>query len=135
MDGEYKEVLPFGQGNLIVTKNNFQIQFYFPGPDMRHNGTFLNINRNEIKEYIKSYNENWKKYIELKKMKSELGKEFTTSGKLGMNIKVGGWNEGVCITSYHLPINTENELKKLISSFQWAEERGKQIMSFLKTQK
>ncbi len=133
MDGEYKEKLPFGQGDLIVTKNNYYIQFYFPGPDLRYNGTFVKILANEMDSYINAYKNNWEKYQELKEIKSKLGNEFSVTGELGMKITIGGWIDGICINSYHLPINSERKVTNIIESFIWAKSKGPEIMNFLKS--
>jgi hypothetical protein len=133
MNGEYKEKLPFGTGDLIVTKDTFYIEFYFSGPDLRHNGTFKRINKDEIDLYIKAYKENWKKYEELQTFKEKIGGEFTTVGQMNMQITIGGWRNGVCIDSYHLPLRSEKEISSLIDSFNWAKKRGSEIMKLLVT--
>jgi len=133
MNGTYEEKLPFSEGKLIVTKTLYKIQFYFSGPDLRYNGTWLRIWQHEIDDYVDAYQKNWKKYIDLKKMKEQLGNSFSTTGIKGMNINIGGFRDGVCIKSYHMPIRTEKELKKLIDSFHWAKDKGPKVMSFLKS--
>ena len=131
MNGEYKEKLPFGTGDLIVTKKSFYIQFYFPGPDSRYNGTFVKIENNKIDDYVEAYKTNWEKYLSLKIMKEQLGNEFSTSGIMDMKINIGGPFEGVCISRYYMPIKTEIEYNNLIDSFSWAKNNGPKIMSFL----
>lgn len=133
MNGEYKEKLPFGHGDLIVTKYDFSIQFYFPGPDMRYNGTFLRIDSRKLDSYIIAYKNNWNKYNELKEIKHKLGNEFSISGELGMKISIGGWINGICIDNYHMPLDTEKKINDLIDSFIWAKEKGAEIMNFLKS--
>jgi hypothetical protein len=133
MTGEYKEKLPFGTGDLIATKSTYYIQFYFSGPDMRYSGTLLQIHSNEINKYIKAYEQNWNKFEELKAMKNKLGNEFSVSGVLNMPISIGGWKNGICIDSYHMPLSTKKEIDKLIQSFEWAKEKGPEIMKFLKS--
>jgi len=133
MDGEYKERLPFGMGDLIVTKSDFHIQFYFSGPDLRYNGTLIRINKSQIDIYIKAYENNWRKYEELQNLKDLLGNEFTVVGEMNMQISIGGWKNGICIDSYHLPLNTEKDIKQLIESFLWAKEKGQEVMKFLES--
>lgn len=133
MNGEYKEKLPFGQGDLIVTKNNFYIQFYFSGADMRYSGTFLKIDSNKIDSYIIAYKNNWNKYKELNDIKTKLGNEFFLTGELGMKISIGGWINGICIDNYHMPLDSEKKINDIIDSFSWAKEKGPEIMNFLKS--
>ena len=133
MNGEYKEELPFGKGQLIVTKNNYHIQFYFQGPDLRYNGTFIRINSSEIDTYIRAYQDNWEKFKEMSSMQKKLGGELNANGKLNMRINVGGWANGVCIESYHMPLSSEKQIKSIIDSFNWAKNRGPEIKRFLKS--
>lgn len=42
MNGEYSEKLKSG-GDLIVSSKSWYIRYYFPGPDLRYNGTFVNV--------------------------------------------------------------------------------------------
>ncbi len=133
MNGEYKEKLPFGQGDLIVTKNSYRIQFYFPGPDFRYNGTFFTINAKEIDSYVIAYRNNWKKYVELTEIKSKLGNEFSISGEMGMKISVGGIYDGICIYPYCMPLSSDHVIRNLLDSFEWAKSKGPEIMNFLKS--
>lgn len=133
MNGEYKEDLPFGKGQLIVTENNYHILFYFQGPDLRYNGTWIRISSSEIDSYIGAYRENWEKFKEMSSMQKKLGGELNADGKLNMRINVGGWANGICIRSYHMPLCSEKQIKSIIDSFNWAKNRGPEIKRFLKS--
>ena len=54
MNGQYSEKMKTG-GELIVTANDWYIQYYFSGPDLRYNGTFVRLPGKEIDEYINAY--------------------------------------------------------------------------------
>jgi hypothetical protein len=131
MNGEYKERLPFGVGDLIVTKERYYIQFYFSGPDLRYNGTLIRIEKNEIDEYIEAFQKNWEKYLELDAMRSILGNNFSTVGLLKMDIRVGDLFNGVFIRSYHLPLRSEFDIKSIVESLCWAKSKGPEIMNRL----
>jgi hypothetical protein len=131
MNGEYKEQLPIGFGNLIVTKSDYYIQIELPGPDKRYAKEILTIYKHNMDNYIEAYKLNWKKYLELKEMKSILGEEFSTKGELDMTINVGDCFEGVCIYAYHKSLNSETEINNMIGSIQWAKEKGPKIMGIL----
>jgi len=133
MNGEYKEQLPFGVGDLIVTKEKYYIQFYFSGPDLRYNGTLIRIEKNEIDEYIEAFQKNWEKYLELDAMRSILGNSFSTVGLLKMDIRVGDLFNGVFISSYHLPLRSEFDIKSIVESLCWAKSKGPEIMNRLFT--
>lgn len=63
--GEYKENLPSG-GELVVTPDSWCISYYFPGPDMRYNGTFLRIPSTKVDKYIRAWKNNFEEYMKLK---------------------------------------------------------------------
>lgn len=128
MAGEYTEKLPrIPQGTLRVRKNEWDIQFYFKGPDFRYNGTFFVIRSYEIDKYIQAYKDNWEEYIALKN-KIPVNGSYETQGKQKMTIRIGGFVEGVCLTSYHLPINNEANLKQIIRALRWAKNRANSVM-------
>jgi hypothetical protein len=52
MKGKYTEKLEALNANLIVENSNYYISFYFPGPDLRYNGSFFSIYAQEIDQYI-----------------------------------------------------------------------------------
>ena len=98
--GEYKEKLASG-GEMIVSENKWYLSYYFPGPDMRYNGTFKRINSSEINKYISAWKNNFATYL---KLKSELTLDGTYEkiGEAGMKISIGGYRDGVCIDSWHM---------------------------------
>lgn len=67
MNGEYSEKLKSG-GELKVSVNNWYIQYYFSGPDLRYNGTFVNIEGKDIDKYIGAWRTNFNKYLKLKEL-------------------------------------------------------------------
>lgn len=129
MNGQYSEKMKTG-GELIVTANDWYIQYYFSGPDLRYNGTFVRLPGKEIDEYINAYRNNFKKYLEIKKNIPDSGK-FETSGEKGMTIRLGIW-EGVCIDYYHMPINTKEKIEEIITDYQYAKQRAITLQNMLK---
>src|SRR5688500_4467141 len=102
--GTYTEKLPCG-GTLKVTPGHWEIEYYFSGPDMRYNGTFVHVSDSKVEAYIHAFTENWEEY---KKLKDSIpaGGTFSKRGKEGMMIHIGGFANGVCIESYHKPLTT-----------------------------
>lgn len=127
--GTYQEPLPCG-GTLKVTQSAWEISYYFSGPDLRYKGTFITIPGDSIEQYIVAFNENWKEYEQLKSA-IPVGEDFSKSGKMGMTIRIGKFAQGVCIQAYHMPINSEQQLDKVISSYRYAAKRAPQIQKFL----
>ena len=130
MNGEYSEKLKSG-GELIVSSNGWRIRYYFPGPDLRYNGTFVSINGSEIDEYISAWKENFEKYLQLKKT-IPAGGRFETSGEKGMSIRLG-WAEGVCLRSYHMPISTSAKLNEVIKDYTEAKVHASKIQALLRS--
>jgi hypothetical protein len=117
----------FPSGTVQVGQVRWRVYFYFPGPDPRNDGTFVTIKDTQIDEYIHAYEENWKKYISLKKQILIPG-SYETPGLCNMTIRIGGHREGVRLANFFLPINNETEIKKIISDLKWARDRANSIM-------
>lgn len=129
MSEQYSEKLISG-GELIVTNNSWYIKYYFSGPDLRYNGTFVSIDEKEIDKYIQAWKENYEKYLMLKE-RIPAGGTFDTSGEMGMSIRIG-FSEGVCLRSYHMPINTRDKLNQIISDYITAKDRAEKLQAMLK---
>lgn len=129
-NGTYKEKLICG-GELTVTVDSWFINYYFPGPDLRYNGTFIKVAGDKVVSYIDAFEINWR---EFNKIKASLptGSEFEKDGVCGMKIRAGGYFEGVCLAYHYLPIKTEEKLHEIISGYKYALSRAPQISEFLK---
>lgn len=126
--GTYEELLPCG-GRLKVMKTWWEISYYFSGPDMRYNGTFVSVSGGLIEQYISAFSENWAEYEQLKGAIPKDG-NFSKLGKKGMTIRIG-FAQGVCIQSYYMPISSVQQLEKLISGYRYAAQRAPQVQQFL----
>lgn len=129
--GTYEELLPC-TGKLRVRSQDWEIEYYFPGPDNRYNGTFVRIPGASISEYVTAFADNWREYTQLR-VTIPAGGEFTKSGRCGMTIRIGGFRQGVCLRDYHMPIESETQLAKVISGYRYAADRAPQIQRFLAT--
>jgi hypothetical protein len=127
--GKYEEKLPCG-GTLRVSKNTWEVGYYFPGPDQRHNGIFVTLDGTSILRYIEAFNENWAEYESLKKV-IPAGGEFTKIGKMGMSIRISGYHPGVCLKSYHMPVQTQSQLQRITDGYLYAIQRTQQVQEFL----
>lgn len=129
LKGEYKEKLPTG-GEIRITADSWNIWYYFPGPDARYNGTFKTIYHYEIDNYISAWRNNFKKYQELKSIIPSDGNS-DYPGEKGMSIRFG-FSEGVCLTSYHMPIRNETELNSVIRDYETAKSMASYVQQILK---
>ena len=128
LDGEYSEKLRTG-GDLKVTANSWKISYYFPGPDGRYNGTFVYVNDKDIDAYIAAWKSNFAKFQQLKTLLPQ-GGNSDYPGDMGMSIRFG-YFEGVCIRSYHLPINTQEKLDAITNEYEMAKLKAAQIQKIL----
>lgn len=123
--GTYSEALSSG-GKLNVSSSGWSIEYYFPGPDLRYNGTFVRIGESEVEKYIQAFIENYDEWEKLKEVVPN-GGSFEKAGKANMTIRVGGHWDGVCLRSYKMLIKDKNKLNKVIESYRYAIERAREI--------
>lgn len=127
--GTYSESLPYG-GTLKISRDSWEIQYYFPGPDRRYNGTFKTIPSSQIDSYIEAFQKNWEEYEKLKNTVPS-GGDFSKIGANGMTIRVGKYRSGVCLQSYHLCLSTKADIDSIISSYRNAKEKAKAMQTLL----
>jgi hypothetical protein len=127
--GTYEEKLPCS-GRRQSDREAWTIEYYFPGPDRRYNGTFVTVPGWEIDEYIDALLSNWAEYQRLKTTIPK-GGAFSREGKLEMTIRVGGFAEGVCLRAYHMPMNSLDRVEHVIGSWRYATHRVKELRPLL----
>ena len=128
--GTYNEQLPCG-GSLTVTATEFRINYHFPGQDSRYKGTWVNIPGERVDEYIQALKDNGRTYAELKGSIPD-GGQFTKVGKLSMSIIIGGYNDGVCLSWHYLRMATIDDVRKVISSYRYAQRRSIEVQVLLR---
>lgn len=129
--GKYEENLPSG-GKLVVSESSWSISYYFPGPDMRYNGTFFHISGTNIDKYISAWKNNFKKYLELKSTMSLSG-TYTTTGEAGMKISIGGYWDGVCIDGWHMNVHDQAKIDKIVDDYKKCKTKAMSIQNMLKS--
>lgn len=131
LSGEYVEVFN-NYGKLHISAHSASIKFYFPGPDLRYNGTFIYIEEENINKYITAYQNNWQRGSVLyKKTKELLQAELREQGEMGMMIVATRQGFKVCLDNYHLPISSQKECEEMIRKLKLAKLRIKEIRSKL----
>jgi|SRR6185369_4718549 hypothetical protein len=128
--GTYSEILPCG-GELRVQPTSWAIHYYFAGPDLRYNGTLVQIQSSLVDSTVSAWQQNWEEYKRLKLMIPRSA-SFSTNGMCGMTINVGGPFDGVCLRSYHLRVATEDRLTTIIKSYVYANHRAEQVQGMLR---
>ena len=126
LQGTYSEKLSTG-GELRISTNSWSIHYYFPGPDRRYNGTFVTLQGEKINLYISAWKENLKKYFELKQSVPHDG-SFHAKGEMGMTIRIGGFWDGVSLISYHMRVQTEQQVENIVKDYEYAKARAAQLM-------
>lgn len=128
ISGEYVEPFYGQHSKLHIRPHSADIQFYFPGPDLRYNGTFFQITENEIDAYIQAYKINWLKAKELYEKAQELpNTELKITGEKNMEIWATNKYFTIYLHKYHLPIATEKEYKDIINQLHIAKLRIEEI--------
>lgn len=132
ISGEYVESFGAPHGKLHIGATRADIQFYFPGPDLRYNGTFFNIPESEIDNYIQAYKDNWIKAQELyEKAQTLPDTTLRIVGEKGMNIIVSNRSIDIYLHQHHLPVRTEEQCSNMINRLQIAKLRIKEIQQKL----
>lgn len=57
--------------------------------------------------------------------------ELKLKGEMGLQINIGGYFDGICLTSYHMRFNSEKEVEQFISSLLWAGQRAEEVKKLL----
>lgn len=129
MKGRYEEQLKSG-GILVVTENSWHIQYYFPGPDLRYNGTHFSVNGSRIDNYIKAWINN---FAFIKKIQSELPESgnFECKGEMDMYIHVNRTGGYVTIDRYHFPVSNESTLHQVINDYAISKKKAELLMNFV----
>lgn len=121
--GRYEEELRTG-GTLVVCNDDWYIQYYFPGPDLRYNGTFKKIYGYEIDSYIVALKDNYKKFTELYK-NFDRKNRLTIDADKGMSIQLGGYSgSGVYMFHYHKLISSQEDLHNVIRDLIYAKNKA-----------
>ena len=46
-------------GTLIISENDFRIEYFFPGPDGRYGGVRVNIPGRKVETYMRAWQKNY----------------------------------------------------------------------------
>jgi hypothetical protein len=90
------------------------------------------MNASDIEAYTSAFTENWDEYQQLKTT-IPAGGEFRKAGKKGMQIRIGPYNEGVCIQSHHMPLNTPACVRRVIEYYRYAIARANRAMTMIQS--
>ena len=133
---EYSEQLESG-GKLIVNSSGWRIEYFFLGPDFRHNGQRVIVSSVDVYNYIEAYKSNYETYENLKNQIPS-GGSFEMIGLCDMKIVVGGFRSGIHIayTYNHLsgscfPIEKREQLNQVIRDYEYCILRAEEINKLL----
>lgn len=130
----FKSKLSSG-GELVVTEDRWYISYYFPGPDLRYNGTYFRIESADIDQYIEAWQNNFRKYLKYKNVTKISHASYKLNGEAGMAICVGGSMEGVCIDGWHMHVSTQDKINRIISDYKLCKTKAKIAQDMLKRKK
>lgn len=135
VNGSYKEKLKIGGGILVVTKEEWHITYYVPGPDrktvpvpdLRYKGHYDYVPGDHIDEYIRAWRANLQDYYDL--MRGKMPGTNRTTGQLGMTITVSRYGGVSLSPDSRLKINTDSMMDALIQDFEYAKSIAPGIQS------
>lgn len=127
--GTYAEKLPSG-GTLKISATTWEIEYYFPGPDLRYNGVLLRIPGGRVESFIAALQQNWDEYQSLTTTIPK-GGSFVKPGRENMVIYVGGPFDGVCLISCEGQMNSYSAIAKTVESYRYAIDRATAMQSLL----
>ena len=129
MNGYYEESLTSG-GKLVVTENSWNINYYFPGPDLRYNGTHYSVSGSLIDEYIKAWINNFEK---IKLLQSDVpdGGDFEQRGEMGMYIHVNKNGGYVTIDRYNFSVRDEYKLHQVVKDYLISKKKAEILMKYV----
>ena len=113
-----------------MSRDEWFIQYYFSGPDLRYNGRIVEIKSGEVPSFIDGLNANWERFEELRGKIPEDG-DFSVLGECNMMIRVGGFAEGVCIRGYNGAMASREEIEATVQTFRYAIERAAAVQQML----
>ena len=126
---QYQEALTSG-GVLKVMPSNWYIEYRFKPSTPPEDEVVVRLNGTEIEEYQLAWEENFKRYLELKDLIPPQG-SFRVGGLKEMVIRIREGQEGVCLTAYDMPIQTQEALNQVIADYEYAKEIAIKIQQTL----
>ena len=125
MKGIYELELKTG-GKLAVSSSGWAIKYYFSGPDLRYNGTFVTIPGNQIDLYIKAWKNNFERFQELKNTLPNDG-NYMENGEMNMYISIGRYSKGVGL-HYSSLKSLKAEVDNIIEDYEYAKKAAERIL-------
>lgn len=126
-NGTYKEFLPCKYGELCISKNMVQLDFYIPGPDLRYNGSFYHLRcPEEVDEMRKCLLQGWNRCETI----SNLNLSGSIEERINDNITIrcsSGYHNGVCVFGYAFVFNSKDEVDNFIDILEQAKIKGELI--------
>lgn len=126
MEGNYIEGLKTG-GTLTVYPTGWEISYYFPGPDRRYNGEFVNIPGERVPSYIDAWRRNFEEYQRLKGTIPSEG-SFSKQGLCGMTIGINGFRDGVSLNGWKMLASTKERIDAIIADYEYAAKKAGDIL-------
>ena len=113
-------------GTLIISENDFRIEYFFPGPDGRYGGVRVNTTGRNVETYMRDWHQNYERYEELQKAAGESVVKSTDEmrGECGMTIRTG-FMDGVYLKGSHMRVTERVQLDMIIRDYGYALDRWK----------
>ena len=113
-------------GTLIISENDFRIEYFFPGPDGRYGGVRVNIPGRKVETYMRAWQKNYERYEELQKAAgaSVVKRPAAMRGECGMTLRTG-FKDGVNQKGSNKRVTERVQLDMIIRDYGYALDRWK----------
>ena len=81
------------EAKLVVEPNQGRLEAYFPGPDLRHNGTFWRMGAKNMASYIAALQDAWSRLEALERV-APAGADLSACAEMNIRVTVRGYPAG-----------------------------------------
>ena len=103
-------------GTLIISENDFRIEYFFPGPDGRYGGVRVNIPGRKVETYMRAWQKNYERYEELQK---------AAGASVVKRPAAMSFMDGVYLKGSHMRVTERVQLDMIIRDYGYALDRWK----------
>lgn len=121
------------KARLVVSPKDWWIQAYFPGPDLRYNGTSWSLAARDLRSYVKALRDAWTKLEELERV-APPGADLSTYAARNIKVVVKGYpGRGVTLHHHHGLIPTAERLDGVLQELEGLPEEAADVQRRLGT--
>lgn len=126
-----RQLLSITSAKLIVQPNRWDIQAYFPGPDLRYSGEFWSLAADDVYDFADVLTQAWERLHELERVLPSDG-NLSVDASMGVRIVARGWpGRGVTVHANHGLISTREHFVHVLRELSGLKEEATQVQRLL----